>query len=219
MDHLLLVSGFGRCGSSLVMQMLSAGGIPVAGEFPAFEDERAAMGQIDTAWLAAQKGRGVKILDPHLPEIASHLPRGIPCKTIFLTRNHKQQAKSNAQFMRLLEGRSTDRRYVRAVATGYRKDEPKALRVLNALGPMMRLRFEALINEPRRAAERIAHFLKAGQVEAMAAAVLPRSALCSDNMWPEALLVERAVSVEQTTYQRMVGRTSDDRDMTGTRDD
>lgn len=36
-NHTIIVTGFG--GSSLVMQMLEAGGVPVTGEYPAFEHE------------------------------------------------------------------------------------------------------------------------------------------------------------------------------------
>ena len=33
----LLVAGLGRCGTSLMMQMLAAAGLPCVGEFPAYE--------------------------------------------------------------------------------------------------------------------------------------------------------------------------------------
>jgi hypothetical protein len=36
----IVVAGLGRCGTSLVMQMLAAAGLPCVGSFPDFEDDR-----------------------------------------------------------------------------------------------------------------------------------------------------------------------------------
>ena len=38
-DTILLICGHGRCGSSLVMQMLAAGGVKCAGKYPDFEPD------------------------------------------------------------------------------------------------------------------------------------------------------------------------------------
>ena len=39
----VFVCGHGRCGSSMVMQMLDAGGFPCFGEYPAYEPEEVGM--------------------------------------------------------------------------------------------------------------------------------------------------------------------------------
>lgn len=46
MDTLILVCGFGRCGSSLVMQMLDVGGLPVVGSFPDYERAEASLPEV-----------------------------------------------------------------------------------------------------------------------------------------------------------------------------
>jgi hypothetical protein len=58
---IILVAGLGRCGSSLVMRLLDAAGVPTVGTFPAFEEQtlpRDALG-----WVEAYAGRAVKVLD------------------------------------------------------------------------------------------------------------------------------------------------------------
>lgn len=63
MTGMVIVSGFGRCGSSMTMQMLAAGGIECLGEWPSFEHPKAL--KLDMAWLRAQEGKALKVLDPH----------------------------------------------------------------------------------------------------------------------------------------------------------
>ncbi|MCB6178601.1 hypothetical protein LHP98_10720, partial [Rhodobacter sp. Har01] len=58
------VAGFGRCGTSLACAMLAAGGLPVAGVAPVFEDHRFSPRRTDPAWRLAQTGRVVKWVCP-----------------------------------------------------------------------------------------------------------------------------------------------------------
>ena len=73
----VIVSGLGRCGTSLVMQMLAAGGIDCYGPFPAYEPEGLGMGRDLPSLLALRKA--FKLLDPHrdaaLPSLKGTLER------------------------------------------------------------------------------------------------------------------------------------------------
>ncbi|MHB8286386.1 MAG: hypothetical protein ACYDD1_17175 [Caulobacteraceae bacterium] len=69
----IIVSGLGRCGSSLTMQMLNAAGVHCVGSFPSFEGpecEAFQEGFITAERWAAVAGRAVKLLDPHRRAIA-----------------------------------------------------------------------------------------------------------------------------------------------------
>lgn len=195
-DHVILVCGFGRCGSSLVMQMLDAGGVPTIGEYPAFEDDRTGLDR-DPQWIAAQCGKALKLLDPHYPD-----GRLIPgnYKIIWLDRDHKQQARSQAKFARLLMGLPIDRAWVRALAGSYQKDLPVALKILQDRGPVLRVRFEDILNDTFNAACRISKHLGIGDVPNMVSQVRRRSPENANGMDMElALIAEReALSVRST---------------------
>lgn len=155
----ILVCGFGRCGSSLVMQMLDAAGVPCAGRYPAYEPAQVGPMTFDREWLAGQGGRAVKMLDPQLLQFS--IPDQ-PYRTIWLDRDHKQQCKSAEKFMAALHGMATPwtRTMRRAWITGYRRDRPRAVRKLRGLGPVLELTFETLIGDPLATAKRICDFIK-----------------------------------------------------------
>lgn len=149
---LILVSGLGRCGTSLLMQMLSAGGWPVfepaESTWPAFEHH------------AINKGlRGVpagatgllKWIDPHRVKPPKSL-RG----SVFLTRDSKQQARSAFKLM----GVRATRLEVEAMAESYRRDKAIARQVLAARGPVCDLTFERLVLSPRQSLEKISAWLE-----------------------------------------------------------
>ena len=95
----VLVVGLGRCGSSLTMQMLAAGGMPVHGKAPTYEVEEAMVGRMDRAWLAAQRG-AIKVLEPkRMPSLVLDHPGNA---IIWLDRDPDQQAKSQAKFLHLV---------------------------------------------------------------------------------------------------------------------
>ena len=65
-NMIILVVGFGRCGSSLCMQMLNAAGVDCLGEAPHYEDPRTVIKRLSQNWLYLQDGKAVKVLDFHL---------------------------------------------------------------------------------------------------------------------------------------------------------
>jgi len=91
----VVVSGLPRSGTSMVMRMLSAGGVPVVtdGERSADEDnplgyfeleQVKALGEGERpAWLAGARGKAVKVIS----FLLDRLPRGYDYRVVFLDRS------------------------------------------------------------------------------------------------------------------------------------
>lgn len=180
---LTLVCGFGRCGSSLTMQMLQAGGAPVAGRFPAFELDEMRQIPISNDWLRSLGSVAVKVLDPQ-----RCLAKPFVARIIWLTRDHKQQAKSQVKFMRMLAGVPIKTGAWKVLARSYVNDQAKAIRLFHGL-PMLRLSFEKIINHPLDAAKELTAFFPDLSVEAASKAVLKRSPECAPGLDIEMALV------------------------------
>lgn len=176
----ILVSGLGRCGSSMVCQMLAAAGLDVAGEYPAFEPRQARPTCFDGRWIAEQHGRVVKVLDPQAPMVRL---RPGAYRIILITRNSRQQARSMVKLQQTFGGimpGPVGSRQIRALAAGIRRDGPKAVRHLQRFGPVQRLRFEDIVEFPSIAAGVLASFtgLPSSVIPLMAHMVAPRGTDC-----------------------------------------
>jgi len=179
-NPIILVCGFGRCGTSLFLQMLAAGGIDVTGRFPSFEAPQANALSFDAGWLAQQRGRAVKLIDPHLQGIV--LP-DVPYRIVWLDRDLRQQARSIIKFVRLMGGVPVQpgRRAENRLMGSFRRDRPRAIAKLQRAGrPISIVRFEHLVRAPAINAVRIAHWLglDMAAAEAMAAVVRLRTPSC-----------------------------------------
>lgn len=181
----ILVCGFARCGSSLVMQMLDAGGVPTVGEYPAFEDDRTGL-ERDPEWISRQRGKALKLLDPQYPN--GRLMPG-DYRIIWLDRDPRQQSRSQAKFAHLLMGLPINRKGRRALARSYATDLPVALKILIDRGPVLRLRFEDILADPAAAARRIREHVGVGRVADMAAQVKARSSKCAPSLSMELSLI------------------------------
>lgn len=174
----IIVSGFGRCGSSLVMQMLRAGGFPVTGQWPAFEDDRMMpVREVDNAVdLTPFAGKAVKILDPHRFTIASPLPP----RAIWLDRNHREQAKSHVKFLRLVLGLQPPANAAKLFADSYKKDRDDALAALFRVSEgVQAMAFEHILANPANAARVLCRIVQRDlDLEAMAQTVIRRKASC-----------------------------------------
>lgn len=92
-DDIIVVSGLPRSGTSLVMQMLSAGGIPTYNDNSRVRDKNNPCGyfehksvkklETDSSWLFKVKGQAVKIIS----HLIKHLPETYKYKVIFVQRN------------------------------------------------------------------------------------------------------------------------------------
>jgi len=92
-DFVTMVSGLPRSGTSLLMQMLQAGGMPLLTDGRRapdehnprgyFEDERVKHSRTDLSWLEEARGRAVKVV--HL--LLFHLPTDRDVRVIFMLRD------------------------------------------------------------------------------------------------------------------------------------
>jgi hypothetical protein len=173
----IVVSGFGRCGTSLVMQMLAAGGVPCLGRFPSYESSE-----------AVGPGQAVKILDP---QRAVPIPYAIPttARVIWIDRDIKEQAASLAKFIAALSMLPVGRDERRRLAHSLRSDRPHALRALGSRQTLM-LSFEGLLSSPTTQADRILRFV-GGSFDAAVAArqVRQRSPKCATGLDMELALM------------------------------
>ena len=152
----VIVSGLARCGSSLTMQMLRAGGVPCIGEPPAFEPPEVSPLKFTFEWMRSQSGKAFKLLDPQLIDGSFAGHRAI---VILLHRDERQQAASMAKFGNLMMGLPVSPKTVRRLAGSFRRDLPRA-RMKFASLPTLALSFERLILEPAIAARSIGSLLR-----------------------------------------------------------
>lgn len=187
---ILIVAGLGRCGSSLLLQMLARAGVPCAGTFPDYEAGEVKPGEVDAAWLRRQAGRAVKILDPH----RARIPAEVPGPAIWLDRSFREQARSQAKLARLLGGLPVaGRGHLCRWERGLEVERGEALRAL-AGRELLTLTYEFLLRDPSGAAARIGDFLAPQwrlDIERMPAAVRKRDPRCAPGLDLEwGLLVE-----------------------------
>lgn len=164
-ERIVVVSGLPRSGTSLVMQMLAAGGLPllVDSERPADVDnprgyhELSAVKSIDrdSAFLAHAAGRAVKIVAP----LVRALPGAHDYDVLFVRRDLAEVLASQAAMLARhgMAGGGADQR----IRTAFESILEKT-RVWLARQPNVRTHFvdhAELLADPRRQAERMVDFL------------------------------------------------------------
>lgn len=177
------VCGFGRCGSSMLMRMLDAGGIHPADGARPWSYEHESLGH---ALAAATPGTAVKLLDVKLAAdngVRVHLTGS--WNLIWLDRDPRWQAESFRKFAAWAGlGRMTVRQ-TRTFRESLVRDRAPSIVWLRASGnPLLILAFEDVLLAPFTAAEQIARFMPwaALDTEAMAAAVHTRPARARADM-------------------------------------
>jgi hypothetical protein len=179
-----IVAGFGRCGSSLVMQMLAAGGMPTPySEFPAYEIDFAR----DKVLIQALYGGAIKVLDPHI----NRPPVGPVYRWIWLDRDPVEQAKSMAKFWKaaMVEAPTglpampeIPPDHIVKLAESFKRDRPRANGVMMEYtqpSGILKLRFESILLNPPWTAYFLSKFCGGKLDEAkMVAAVRPRGPAC-----------------------------------------
>lgn len=190
-DSYVIVAGLGRCGTSLVMGMLHAAGIPCIGTPPDFEDMRTAW-RIDPAWLAGRPGHAVKVLDPH----RVWPPAGIDAEVIWLDRDPTEQARSQIKLVQSGGFPITaTRNRMRGLVSVIERDRRQGRKLLHGL-PMLTLTFEDILAEPLKAATAIASFLAPRRpgldADRMADQVVSRGPECQPTLAIEERLLQAA---------------------------
>jgi hypothetical protein len=186
---IIVVSGLPRSGTSMMMQMLAAGGVSVVSDGVREADESNPSGYFeleavkaldkdgDRRWLADARGRAVKIVSALL----EHLPESHNYKVIFMERPLGEVlASQDAMLARA--GAAPD---ASAADTGSRAalvaEYERHLRrvrtrvTARACFEMLPVSYAEAIADPRRIAEQVARFVGAPlDIDAMAASVDPR---------------------------------------------
>jgi hypothetical protein len=124
------VCGFGRCGSTMLMAMLDAGGIWPAGDVDSRSYELTDAKQMPHLPADVLAGRSIKLLDAVLYGL---VPPADGWRFIWCDRQPHQQAKSQVKFFRGA-GHKVAARAVKMFEASYERDRPRALAHLVKLG-------------------------------------------------------------------------------------
>lgn len=187
----IVVAGLGRCGTSLMMQMLHAGGVPCVGDWPDFETNASMPGLFAPSSFAAIRGKAIKLITPADLPIGA-MPNHV---VIWLDRDPQEQARSQ---LKMLDGIgapvANNRKSMRAFVAGLRRDRPLNMAAVGVGRlPNLRLSFERLITRPAHTVDALEAFLlshgyDAVDRQAMQQQIQPRSAACYPGMMEVELL-------------------------------
>jgi hypothetical protein len=177
-----VVSGLPRSGTSLVMQMLAAGGMPVLADHvrtsdddnPAgyFEFEPVKRTRSDSSWVSAAAGKAVKVIYLLLAD----LPAAFSYRVIFLRRDLDEVIRSQQSMLerRGEPGAGLDAAEMKRV---FARQLEKTAAWLNTQPSfsVMFLNYRDVVNDPLPHAQRICDFLDMKlDTSAMSAAVNPK---------------------------------------------
>lgn len=179
--EIIAVSGFPRCGSSLMMRMLRAAGVRTIADHDG-SMETATMLQLPghSSWLHDCRGGAVKLL-----EVLHYTPpAGYRYRVIWMNRDPHEQVKSQTKFMDYLQvpdavPRARDRHEIRRQASKLQKDTYQAIRYWHEAlkAPVLQVSFERLMREPATECGRVCAYLglPADRVAKMTPLIVHRS--------------------------------------------
>ena len=176
-DHITIVTGLGRSGTTMMMRMLHHGGMNVVADDHIRYEASSRVNNLatDGSWLSGCVGKAIKILDPQ----DNPLPIHFKYRFIWMDRDLEEQAKSMVKFVRAA-GESTPKP-VSHFAAGIALDRYRGLSMLHALAhaAVLLVPFEDVLRDPFGQAHRVAIFV-GGQLDLhrMAAAVVSRPPEC-----------------------------------------
>jgi hypothetical protein len=155
------------------MQMLAAGGMPVVHHpdmgYPSFETDLNLTGES----LDPYDGHALKWLEPQ-HAMPPPVPFGI--RTIWLTRDHREQARSAVKFMREVMSLSVSESQFRR---SYDRDERAAVRLWRQRGAVTVVHFEHVLRDARDVAKNVAAYIgRELDIDAMVRQVRQRGPAC-----------------------------------------
>lgn len=149
------VCGFGRCGSTMLMAMLDAGGIPPVDGTSGHSYELTAVADLTRLDPAALDRRAVKLLDAVLH---IEIPPAPAWRFVWLDRKPGEQVRSYLKFVHGVLGTPTSRGAVTKLRRSFADDRPRALEKLAALGDVLVLRYEHVLSDPQAAGAQLREF-------------------------------------------------------------
>ena len=181
--ELVVVSGLPRSGTSMMMKMLEAGGIPPLQDNVRTADEDNPKGYYefervkklpnDTAWMPEAVGKAVKIIALLLTKLPL---KGYRYKVLFMRRDIEEIMKSQKQML-IRRGESTDKISDEEMITTYNRHLSEVLNFLeaNSCFTVFFVNYNDLMRDPEDWVPRIAAFLgKEMDTAAMKAVVDPK---------------------------------------------
>lgn len=180
-EYLTIVTGLPRSGTSMLMQMLAAGGMTPCSDGLRTADESNPQGYwehdrvkrlaTDAAWLLDVEGDAIKIVAPLL----RFLPAPLACRVIWIDRDLDEVLASQQKMIALAGARGADLPADRLKqAVTQQLEGARAWLAARPATPVLTLAHRQVIDDPAAAAEQIERFLGLGlDSTAMAAAVSP----------------------------------------------
>lgn len=161
-DRVIVVSGLARCGTSLMMRMLHAGGIEPYCEPDkvgnSYETSRSIALPGRSDWLEECRGKAVKLLGPD----RFTPPLSLACDVIWMDRDVREQARSQLKFQAVNRpDADCSARNRRFRMSRLRRERKTCLRLFRRM-PRARVhltRFEDVITDPVAAAVPLVEFL------------------------------------------------------------
>jgi len=179
-DPVVIVSGLPRSGTSLMMQMLEAGGLEVLTDARRSPDEDNPRGyyeleavkttSTDPSWLRDAPGRAVKVVEMLL----AHLPGDLPCTVLLMDRDLTEVVRSQRAMLER-SGRTGAALGDEALITAYCAQRARTLAMLEARDEtdVLVVNHGSLLMRTSETCRSVASFVGGLDAEAMAAVVDP----------------------------------------------
>jgi hypothetical protein len=178
-DYVTVVTGMPRSGTSLMMHMLDAGGIPALTDGRRPPDEHNPGGYFeydpvkrlaeDSSWLEAARGRTVKVVYRLLP----YLPPQIDYRVVFMERDLREVFESQRDMLRARGDPAAEQpgdRLLPALAEELRTAREWLARQPGILA--LTAPYREVVREPAAWSHKVSDFLGGGLNEAAMAAVV-----------------------------------------------
>jgi len=176
-DMITVISGVPRSGTSMMMQMLAAGGMPILSDGVRtpdasnprgyFELEKVKRLATDRSWLAEAQGKAIKVIAHLMP----HLAPEFQYKVILMDRELEEVLASQQSMLERL-GRPDSTATHRALAAAFERqlaDVPKVVARL-AVAEMLTVGYRDAIDRPAEVAGKVAEFLGEHRLDTLAMA-------------------------------------------------
>src|SRR5579884_4086277 len=177
-QDIVIVSGLPRSGTSLMMQMLDRGGVPVVTDHVStadtdnpkgyYEFEQVKALKRDASWLPGLRGKAVKMVS----QLLYDLPPGETYRILFMERDLDEVLASQEKMLTRLGRTPAPRERIRPAFVQHLERLHEWLSRQPNMS-LLRVRYNDLMERPRQEAERVRDFLGGADVEAMAATVDP----------------------------------------------
>jgi hypothetical protein len=178
-DDIIIVSGLPRSGTSLMMQMLDSGGIPVLTDRVRsadtdnprgyYEFERVKKTKQDPSWLPEARGQAVKMVS----QLLYDLPAGERYRVIFMERDLDEVLRSQEKMLARLGQPAAPREQMKPAYLLHLERLLAWLRQQPHF-TVLQVSYRTLVEQPRAQAERVCGFLAGRpEVEGMIRSVDP----------------------------------------------